>query len=68
MNNGDETVDTQSRKEPAAAAELPAPLQRAALLPHAPQTGEYSLIQLEVLSGIALKQATRELPLSSTAD
>ncbi len=67
MNNGDETADTQSRKEPAA-AELPAPLQRAALLPHAPQIGEYSLIQLEVLSGIALKQATRELPLSSTAD
>lgn len=56
MNNDHTTVREPARKEPAPVPAAPALL---------PQTGEYSLIQLEVLAGIALKQATRSLPLSS---
>lgn len=43
---------------------VPVPSQSPALLARA---GEYSLIQLEALSGIALKQATRNLRLSQAA-
>lgn len=59
MNHGNAK---QSLRDPAP-TERPAPALPDAAL--APQDGEYTLIQLEALAGIALKQATRELPLSS---
>lgn len=62
MNNG--TATTRMGLREAASSARPVPVPNAALLQ---QAGEYSLIQLEALSGIALKQATRKLRLSSTA-
>lgn len=54
------TVPATTREQAAA----PVPSQDPALLA---KTGEYSLIQLEALAGIALKQATRSLRLSPAA-
>lgn len=54
----------ESSREAAGNAAAPALLPDTVLVP---QAGRYSLIQLEALAGIALKQATRKLRLSSTA-
>ncbi len=44
----------------------PVPFLQVVLPPHSTQPDRYSLMQLEVLSGIALKRATRSLSLASS--
>ncbi len=63
MNNVNATAGVPSRAKPVSGKRLVPFLPEATL---SPQNGEYSLIQLEALAGIALKRATRTLPLSSS--